>query len=204
MRPVRLRGRRVELRPLLRSDATELGVALRDRRVTRGLPYRVRHETGEEWVTRVLRGQRRGEGVAFAICPLDHREAAGQIRLFQWSPEERQAEIGYWIRRRYWGRGFGTEALQLICRYGFSTMGLHRIVANVVAGNDRSLAALERVGFRREGVARRSAALARGWGDEVRLGLLRGELARTRAHGGLSRSARRIPRLSRASPRPSR
>jgi RimJ/RimL family protein N-acetyltransferase len=161
---------------LLRTDGAALNAVLRDRQVTRNLPYRVRHETGEEWVTRVLVAQRRGDGIAFAIRPVGEPTVVGQIRLFRWSLQDRQAEVGYWIRRSFWGRGFGSDSLRLACRFGFREMGLHRIVATVVSGNERSLRALERVGFRREGVARESASLADGWADEVTLGLLRGEL----------------------------
>jgi RimJ/RimL family protein N-acetyltransferase len=171
-----LRGDLVELRPLAASDAEALDRILRDRQVARGLPYRVRREGGAAWLARVLRAQRKGEGEAFGIRPLDERELVGQIRLFHWSRPERRAEVGYWLRRREWRRGFGTESLRLACRHGFSSMGLHRIEANVVAENARSLAILERVGFRREGLFRSSAALADGWADEVHLGLLRGEL----------------------------
>ncbi|HXQ48534.1 MAG TPA: GNAT family protein [Thermoplasmata archaeon] len=172
----RMVGNRVELRPLTAADAPALDRILHDRQVTRALPYRVRHETGREWTTRVLLEQRQGDGVAFAIRPIGEREVAGQIRLMNWTRGEREAEVGYWIRRKSWGRGYGTESLRLICRFGFASMELHRLVANVVAGNERSLAALERVGFRREGVRREGTALADGWADVVVLGLLRGEL----------------------------
>jgi [ribosomal protein S5]-alanine N-acetyltransferase len=188
MRVPRLRGRHVELRPLVRSDGAALGRVLHDRQVTRSLPYRVRHETGEAWVARILLGQRRGDGVAFAICPPGEPGAVGQIRLFRWSLHDRQAEVGYWIRRSHWGRGFGSDSLRLVCAFGFREMRLHRIVATVVAENERSLRALERVGFRREGVARRSASLADGWSDEVTLGLLRGELLARTDSGPLGRT----------------
>jgi RimJ/RimL family protein N-acetyltransferase len=140
------------------------------------LSPRVRLERGIEFVTRVLNEQRRGRGYSFSILRNDSRVLIGQIRLLDWSPADGRAEVGYWIRRREWGRGFGSEALRLVCRFGFRTMRLHRIIATVVVGNRRSIRTLERVGFRREGRGRRAARLARGWADEWMYSMLPSEL----------------------------
>ncbi|MFZ0831192.1 MAG: GNAT family N-acetyltransferase [Thermoplasmata archaeon] len=172
----RLRGRGVELRPLRPADAPALHLVLRDRRATRFLPPRVRRETGRQFVTRVLREERRGAGVAFAIVPLGSKEAIGQLRLFNWSPLNGEAEIGYWIRRKHWGRGFGTEAVRMACRFGFRAMSLHRIEAIVVVGNGGSRRILEKAGFRAEGRSRQASRIGPRWVDEWRFGLLRGEL----------------------------
>jgi RimJ/RimL family protein N-acetyltransferase len=174
-----LTGRRIRLVPLRISHAPALDRALRDRWVTRFLPPRVRKESGRHFVVRVLREQRRGEGVPYAIIPLGGVRAVGQIRLMNWSPSEGLAEVGYWIRRTHWGQGLGTEAVQLVCQYGFQTMGLHRIEANVVVGNIGSRRVLEKVGFREEGRARDSARVGRKWFDVWRFGLLRGEVRDT-------------------------
>lgn len=176
MRGARIEGTHVELRPLARSDATALGRILRDGRVTRFLPPVVRRETGKQFVARVLDGRRRGQGVPFVIVPLGAEEAIGQVRLFHWSRETRDAEIGYWLRRSVWGRGWATEAVRLACGFGFGCMRLHRIEALVLDGNDASRHVLERVGFRAEGRCRQSERLSRGWVDELRFGLLKGEL----------------------------
>jgi RimJ/RimL family protein N-acetyltransferase len=163
------------LRPLRLSDAPSLHLVLRDRRATRFLPSRVRRETGPDFVRRVLREQRKGVGVAFAIVPVGSREAVGQLRFVNWFPMNREAEVGYWIRRKYWGRGFGTDAVRLACRYGFRSMSLHRIEAIVVEGNFGSRRVLEKAGFRMEGRSRQAARVGHRWMDEWRFGLLRSE-----------------------------
>jgi RimJ/RimL family protein N-acetyltransferase len=159
------------------SDATGLGQILRDRRATRYLPLRVRKETGKQFVTRALREQRRGGGPAFAIVPIDSKEAIGQIRFINWSLTNRESEMGYWIRRKFWGRGFGSEAVWLASRFGFRSMSLRRIEAIVVVGNTGSRRVLEKAGFRLEGRSREASRLSGRWVDEWRFGLLRGELA---------------------------
>jgi RimJ/RimL family protein N-acetyltransferase len=170
-----IRGTRVSLRQLRRSDAPGLDKVLRDGKATRWLPPRVRRESGREFVDRVLREQRQSRGLCFAIVPNGSSEAVGQIRLFDWSPLQRHAEVGYWIRRSCWGRGFGTEALRLICREGFRRWHLHRIVANVVAPNVASARLLEKVGFRHEGTSRSAARIAHTWVNELDYALLRAD-----------------------------
>lgn len=169
----------VQLRPLRFADAGALNRVLRDRRATRYLPPRVRQETGRQFVARVLQEQRQGEGVAFAIVRSESDAVVGQIRLMNWSRAERSAEVGFWLRRTDWGRGYGTSALRLACRYGFRSMNLHRIEALVVEGNIGSRRILAKVGFRLEGTERHGARVNQRWVDVWRLGLLRGELRQT-------------------------
>ena len=176
MRGRRLRGPRIELRPLALSDAPALDRILWDGHVTRYLPPLVRRESGEEFVRRVLQGQRQGDGVAFVIVPRGVRDAVGQIRFFHWSRETRDAELGYWLRRSEWGQGWATEAVGLACRFGVRAMRLRRIEALVLDGNRASVRVLEKAGFHLEGRSRQSERLSRGWVDELRFGLLAREL----------------------------
>jgi RimJ/RimL family protein N-acetyltransferase len=164
------------LRPLRPAHAPALDRILKDRQATRFVSPWTRRESGRQWVTRILAEQRAGKRVAFAIRLLSSRETIGQINLFNWSHWDHEAEVGLWLRRKYWGRGLGTEALALVCRYGFRSMSLHRIEALVVVGNEGSKRALEKVGFRPEGRSRESARVRGHWTDTWRLGLLRGEL----------------------------
>jgi ribosomal-protein-alanine N-acetyltransferase len=60
----------------------------------------------------------------------------------------------------------------MICSFGFDTLGLHRISADVVDGNDRSARVLEKAGFRLEGRRRDDARVARQWADILEFGLL--------------------------------
>jgi len=176
-----LRGTLVEIRPLTPADATPLGRILRDRLATRYLPWRVQLETGPAFVRRVLGEQRRGEGFSFAIVTRKDSRVVGQVRLFDWSRHDRCAEVGIWLRRDCWGRGYGSEAVRLVCRFGFGSMKLHRVIATVGVPNKKSDAMLRRIGFQREGLLRSSALVRRAWLDMRVYGLLRGELRRSRA-----------------------
>ena len=64
------------------------------------------------------------------------------------------AEIGYWIRSRFEGRGLVTRACEALITYGFEGLGVHRVVIRAGTENARSRAIPERLGFTFEGVAR--------------------------------------------------
>jgi RimJ/RimL family protein N-acetyltransferase len=67
------------------------------------------------------------------------------------------AEIGFWLGQELWGRGIMTEAVGAVTRYGFRELGYERIFAEIFAWNPASMRVLEKNGYTREGVLRRSA-----------------------------------------------
>src|SRR4029079_5855901 len=85
-------------------------------------------------------------------------EAAGAIGYVPGIDVERySAEIGYWLRESYWGRGIVTEALLLLTPHVFTTVNLLRLFALPFADNAASARVLEKAGFVREAVLRSSS-----------------------------------------------
>jgi RimJ/RimL family protein N-acetyltransferase len=84
-------------------------------------------------------------------------------------------EIGVALFPEHRGRGIGTEAQRQLVDYLFATTPVHRIQAGTEAGNVAERRALERVGFRREGVQRGLYFRDGEWRDSVMYGLLRGD-----------------------------
>lgn len=70
------------------------------------------------------------------------------------APEHRRAEMGYWIGVPFWNRGFATEAAAAVLAYGFSELGLHRIVARHFPRNRASGQVLRKLGMIHEGTSR--------------------------------------------------
>lgn len=98
--------------------------------------------------------RRRGERLDFLI-ERSGRGAIGVTGLSEWSARDRRAVIGTWLGRAHWGTGANAESKALICHLGFRVVGLERLGAYADVENSRSQAALERLGFQREGVLRR-------------------------------------------------
>lgn len=93
--------------------------------------------------------KRRG---AFAVVCKETGEALGYAGLFFFPnlngrPE---TEIGYRLRRQFWGRGFATEAADGVLRYALRTLRLARVVALIDPGNVGSARVASKLGFVKE------------------------------------------------------
>lgn len=95
----------------------------------------------------VLPGRADGTSYTFAIMAEGEPELVGAIQLKHVDRERGEAELGYWIGRPYWGRGYASAAAALAVRFGFEGIGLRRIYAHVLAHNPASARVLEKVGF---------------------------------------------------------
>jgi len=82
-----------------------------------------------------------------------------------------------------WGRGYGTEATQLMVDHAFGTLGLHRIALFVFEFNERAIRAYRRVGFVVEGRSRESVWRDGRWWDELAMSILDSDWRRAREVG---------------------
>jgi len=83
--------------------------------------------------------------------------------------------IGYALMPSEQGKGYGTEALQLMVDYLFLAKEIHRIQANTDPENKASQRILEKAGFKKEGVSRKSSFVRGQWRDTVNYSVLREE-----------------------------
>ena len=86
-----------------------------------------------------------------------------------------EADIGYELDPRQWGKGYATEAAQALVDYGFKELGLFRLSSWCIADNTPSVRVLERLGFRQEGRLRRNEFFKGRWWDTLLYALLRDE-----------------------------
>ncbi len=98
----------------------------------------------------------------------------GQCALFNLHPVAHRMELGITIGdQEYWGKGYGSEAVQLLVDYGFRHHNLHRISLEVHARNERAIRAYSRCGFLEEGRLREHVWSDGSYDDLVLMGLLR-------------------------------
>jgi RimJ/RimL family protein N-acetyltransferase len=103
-------------------------------------------------------------GELIGTCTLAHLDSAN-----------RRAELGFALGRAHWGQGYMAEALRVLLRFAFVELRLHRVMADADPRNARSMRALERLGFRREGLLRQHYLVQGEAQDAVVYGLLRSE-----------------------------
>jgi ribosomal-protein-alanine N-acetyltransferase len=91
-----------------------------------------------------------GKGICWAITLKGSDTLIGTVDIWRISPEHFRAEIGYALLPQHHGSGIMKEALRAALHYGFHTMHLHSVEANVNPANTASIKLLERMDFVRE------------------------------------------------------
>ena len=174
---VELTDGRVRLRSPRPDDVPDLVEACQDpeaiRWTTVPQPYGVAE--AQTWLGVVEDGWASGRNATFFISTAEHGDrycGAIDLRL----DSDGGAEVGFGVAP--WARGSGvcTDALRLICRWGFDTLGLGRIEWLAHVGNDASRRVAEKAGFTYEGVLRSKCAQRGRRFDAWCAGLLPGEL----------------------------
>jgi len=158
---VTLRTDRLILRPWGESDIDAITEACQDPLTLRyvPLPMPYTRAAAETFVREVApNGRSAGTDVVFGAFLAETGEAVASVglhRLTALGAEHGGAgEIGYWTAPGARGRGYMTEAVREVCRWGFDELGLARIEWIAVARNEGSWRVAEKAGFTREGTLR--------------------------------------------------
>jgi ribosomal-protein-alanine N-acetyltransferase len=151
--PLVVRGPSLTLRYATPADAPRLFELGSDPAVTRFFswgPYRAM-EQPEAYIASLPDKRERGELLDFLVV---HRDDGpiGVTGLSELARRDRRATVGSWFGHRWWGSGANRESKALIAALAFERLGMDRLTAWANTRNGRSQVALERVGFRREGV----------------------------------------------------
>ncbi len=136
-------------------------------------------DSARELIEEIHQLFRSRKGFRWGICSRETDEVFGTCTLFNVDLGNRRAEVGFALSRNAWGHGLATEALEVLIKFVFDTLDLHRLEADVDPKNERSLQVLERQGFRREGYLRERWHQLGNFHDTVLLGLLQRDWSRT-------------------------
>lgn len=120
--------------------------------MTANIPHPYEPGMAEAWIETHEDLVRAGRRHPFAI-ERPGRGVIGAVGL-EVESEHGRAELGYWVGRPYWGRGYATEACSRVLDYGFQVLNLRRVFARHVVENPASGRVLEKLGMTREGVLR--------------------------------------------------
>ena len=148
-------GPSLTLRYATAADAPALFELAKDPLVTRWFswgPYTVQAEA-EAYIGTLERRREAGELLDFLMVHAEHGPV-GVTGLSELAVRDRRATVGTWFGRALWGSGANFESKALIAALAFERLGIERLTAWANTRNGRSQIALERAGFRREGVLR--------------------------------------------------
>ncbi len=116
--------------------------------------------------------QAAGDAMMLAVERQDSGAVIGHVMLSWASTEHMQGEIGFVFDPEQQGRGFATEAAQVVLQIGYERLGLHRIVGRADARNTRSIALMTSLGMRREALFVQNEFVKGEWTDEAVFALL--------------------------------
>jgi ribosomal-protein-alanine N-acetyltransferase len=108
----------------------------------------------------------------FIIGQADHKLLGGITLSNVTRGMTQMATLGYWMGEPYAGQGVMTAAVRAIAPFAFGSLHLHRVEAACLPHNQASIRLLERVGFKREGLARGLVCINGRWQDHVVFALL--------------------------------
>jgi RimJ/RimL family protein N-acetyltransferase len=130
----------------------------------------------ETWVSSRETAWRRGEDYSFVIVDPATQIFLGGCGLNDINPTHGFANLGYWVRSSWTGRGVAPAAAGLVARFGFQQRGLKRIEIVAAVDNTASQRVADKVGAHREGVLRCRLMIRGKLYDAVMYSLIRADL----------------------------
>ena len=178
-------GAHVRIEPLGRQHAADLSAELgHDQDVWRWLVPPPGDTSGlADFIGAALAERARGDRFPFAIVELASARAVGSSSYLDIAPKERRIEIGWtFYARRVWRSAVNTESKLLLLGHAFDDLGYERVALKTHHRNERSQAAIARLGAVREGVLRHHMVdRYGGWRDSVYYSVLSAEWPAVRA-----------------------
>ena len=149
-----LETKRLILRPFTLDDAPTVYSLVSDKDIastTLNIPYPYEEGMAEAWIGTHEERFESGQGVSFAIVQRSgEQQLVGAIGM-QINDLHQRAEMGYWIGKPYWNKGYATEAVGAMLRYGFTERGLNRMMAMHLTRNPASGRGMQKNGMVYEG-----------------------------------------------------
>lgn len=148
-----LTTKRLVLNPFTLNDAPDVQRLAGDEAVsklTSNVPYPYLDGMAEDWISGHVPLAEAGRGLVWAIRERQEGGLVGAVSLVN-MVKSHQAELGFWLGRPFWGRGYMTEAGQAVLGMAFERLKLKRVHASHYGDNLASARVLEKLGLHREG-----------------------------------------------------
>jgi RimJ/RimL family protein N-acetyltransferase len=154
--PVTLTGAYVRLEPLAKTHSAGLAEVGLDQELWRWIPTPVRtQEEMAAYIDTALDEQARGISLPFAIMEQGTGRAIGSTRYGNIDRTHHRVEIGWtWVARAWQRTAMNTEAKYLLLRHAFESLGCQRVELKTDSLNEKSRAAILRIGAQEEGIFR--------------------------------------------------
>ena len=171
----KIEGKRVYLSPMCIDDAPKYVKWMNDFKVTdvlNGSKNLITLESEREWIEK----NSRIANYQFAIVKQENNELIGNCSLHDLDFINQRASVGIFIgEKENRGKGYGTEALELLIGYGFNYLNLNNIMLAVYSFNARAITCYKKVGFKEIGRRREACFKNNERYDEIFMDIIRSE-----------------------------
>jgi [ribosomal protein S5]-alanine N-acetyltransferase len=131
----------------------------------------------KDYLQKVLAQQKENPRQVYSLAMSEQagQTLIGNCTLTLQAPDNQTGELGYILNRRFWNRGYMTEAVRRMISCGFAELGLHRIYATCHPANTGSYRVMEKAGMRREGLLKSYRLIKGAWSDALLYAILQSE-----------------------------
>ncbi len=169
-----LEGNILNLRKLTKEDLTDRYLGwLNDRETVEFLESGrspVSMDELEKFYTKITGAE---DDVIFAIVDKSTGTHIGNIKIGNINRVHRYADMGILIgEKEFWGKGYGSEAIDLVLEYAFNNLNLNKVILGIYADNTRAVKLYEKVGFNKEGTIRNLLFREGKYHDKILMGIL--------------------------------
>lgn len=170
-------GEKNILRTLKETDATSITLHANDPDIAKytTLPHPYELKMAKEFIKKTSRNIQRKKAYELGVELKEINGIIGMISLMDIDSRNKNAELGYWLGKKYWGKGIMKEAIELILNLGFKKLKLVKVYARVMHQNITSARLLEKSGFTYERKLRKNELRNKQWCDELRYSILKEE-----------------------------
>lgn len=172
-----LETERLLLRPLTSDDSDRIEELAGDYDVaksTLNIPHPYPKGSAVQFIESILTSEKNNKIAMFAITLKDTQLLIGLANL-NLAASYKRGELAYWVGKQYWGKGYGTEAVEALLEYGFNQLNLNRIFAASFTSNPGSWRVMEKIGLKYEGTLKQHVARFGNYYDLAYYGLLKDE-----------------------------
>lgn len=148
-----LEGEKIRIIPMTVEDIEAVHSFASDPVVSRfiGWPLTQNLEETTTYVKTMIDRDSLGSHIYGNVVDKSTNKVVGTAMIFSFNHTAKHAEIGYVFHQDVWGKGFGTELVQLMSDFAFNTLELHKLHAHINAANIGSSRVLEKNGYEVEG-----------------------------------------------------
>ncbi len=151
---IKIVGNRIYLKEMDESDAKKLHEYSKEPKLNEfSGPYKASEsiDKAKEYIKECKKNILENKSYVLGIYKKNTNEFVGTIGFFDLDDENKSGEIGFWIARNYWNRGYMTEAVSLMTHFIFKVLKYHRICAHFHELNKAVERVLSKAGYKKEG-----------------------------------------------------